>query len=150
MRHQRDLHVFAHGHGGKCRCDLEGASDPKPPDLARRMARGVLSQQRDPAAIRNLLAVEHIEAGALASTIGTDQRKYRARLQFKGDAAHGVDAAIGFGQTIDRQECGCAAHSADSARGANTAGCEDERRWRGRTVSTTPTMPFGKATTIST
>ena len=150
MRHQRDLHVLAHGHGRERRGDLEGASDAEPPDLARRLARGVLAQQRDPAAVGNLLAVEHVEAGALARAVRADQRQDLAGFQRKGDAAHGMHAAIGFGQAFDRQQCGCAAHSADSMREASTAGCGDARVYVSLIVSITPTMPLGKATTIST
>ena len=128
MGDQRDLDVLAHGHGGKRGRDLEGASDAQPPDLARRTARGVLAEQRNPAAVRDPLTVEHIEAGAFACTVWTDQREYLAPLQFKGHAAHGVNAAIGFGQAFDRQKCGSAAHSADSALGVSTVDCDDGRR----------------------
>src|ERR1700740_1303752 len=61
-----------------------------------------------------------------------------------------MDAAIGFGQAFDRQQCGCGAHSAVAILDAREVdfGSPDRRRWR--IVSSTPTMPFGKATTIRT
>ena len=100
MRHQRDLHVLAHGHGRERRGDLEGAADAEPPDLARRMAGRVLAEQHDAAAVRALLAVEHVEARALARAVRADQRQDFAGPQRKGDPAHGMDAAIGFASAL--------------------------------------------------
>src|SRR5581483_3519385 len=109
----------------------------------------VLTQQRDTAEIRPLLAVEHVEAGAFSRAVRADQRQDLAGLQSKGDAAHGVHTAIGFGQAFHRQQWRCVAHSADSMREASTAGCDGGRQRR-RRFSITPTIPLGNATTIST
>jgi hypothetical protein len=60
---------------GKRRGDLEGAPDAEPPDRARLAADRFLAEQRDPAAVRRVLPVEHVEAGALAGAVGADQRQ---------------------------------------------------------------------------
>src|SRR6202050_2551309 len=148
MRGQRYLDVLAHSHGRECRCDLEGAPHAQPPDLARLEASGVLPQHMNPAGVGRGLAVEHVEAGRLAGAIGPDQRKDFARLKRKRDATHGMDPAIGLTQSLDRQKW-LSAHSAVSICEARRAAlAEDGRRWR--IDSITPTMPFGKATTITT
>ena len=147
--HQRDLDVFAHRHGRERRGDLEGASDAEPPDRARLLAGGVLAEQIDPAGAGHGLAVEHVEAGAFSGAVGTDQRQDFAGLQLERHAAHGMHAAIGFAQAFDRQQCGCDAHSAVSIGDARIAVGDCGRR-RCRMVSSTPTMPFGNATTIRT
>ena len=122
MRHQRDLDVFAHGHGRECRGDLKGAPDPEPPDRARLLAGDVFAEQADAAGVGNVLAVEHVEAGAFSRAVGADQRQDFAGPQRERHAAHGMDAAIGFGQAFDRQQCGRHAHSAVSIRDARSGG----------------------------
>ena len=136
---------------GEGRRDLEGAPDAEPPDLARLLAGGVLAEQADVAGIGPVLAVEHVEAGALARAVRTDQRQDFAGAQRERDAAHGVDAAIGFGQAFDREKWGCDAHSADSIGLASKGdpGGDDFLR-RCASISSMPTMPLGKTTTIST
>ena len=104
--------------------------DAEPPDRARLAAGGVLAAQMDPAAVGNDLAVEHVEAGALAGAVGADQRQDFTGLQREDDAAHRMDAAIGFGQAFDRQQRGRVAHSALSIPGASGFGSADRRRWR--------------------
>ena len=97
-----------------------------------------------------VLAVEHVEAGALAGAVGADQRQDFAGLQRERHAAHRMDAAIGFAQAFDRQQCGRDAHSAVSIPEASSAGFGDSGRRRFLIVSSIPTMPLGNATTIST
>src|SRR5216683_1257418 len=154
IRHQRDLNVLTHGHGRKRRGDLEGASDAEPPDRAWFLARGVLAEQVDPAAVGNILAVEHIEACAFSGAVGTDQRQDVASLERERHLAHRMDAAIGFAQVLDCQQCWRDTHSAVSIPGAS-AGLDDSGlgaslRRRSLIVSSMPTMPLGNATTIRT
>src|ERR1700730_1537066 len=104
----------------------------------------------DAAAVGILLAVEHVEAGAFAGAVRADQRQDLARPKFERDAANGMHAAIGFGEALDRQQCGDHAHSAVSIGAASSADFADEDRRRLRIVSSMPTMPLGKATTIRT
>jgi hypothetical protein len=96
IRHQRDLHVLAHGHGRECRRDLEGAPDAEPPDRARLTADRFFAEQRDPAAVRCVLPVEHVEAGAFAGAVRADQRENFTRAKLERHAAHGMHTAIGF------------------------------------------------------
>jgi len=126
IRHQRDLDILAHGHGRERRGDLKSAADAEPPDRAWLLAYGILAQQIDPAAVGNVLAVEHVEAGALAGAVGADQRQNLAGAEFERDAAHGMHAAIGLRQPIDRQQCGDHAHSAVSMREVTSAGSREE------------------------
>src|SRR3984893_9118627 len=152
IRHQRDLNVLAHGHGRECCGDLEGAANAEPPDRAWLLAGGVLAEQADPAAVGNILAVEHIEACAFSGAVGTDQRQDFAGLERERHIAHRMDAAIGFAQALDCQQCWRDAHSAVSIPGAS-AGLDDSAaslRRRFRIVSSIPTMPLGNATTIRT
>jgi hypothetical protein len=72
-----------------------------PPDLARLLRRGVRAKQADAAVVRNILAVEHVEARALARAVGADQRQDLAGPEFERDATHGMDTAIGLGQTFN-------------------------------------------------
>src|SRR4051794_25821445 len=148
MRHQRDLDVLAHRHGREGRGDLEGAPDPKPPHRARLAAGDVLARKADTAGIRHSLAVQHIEAGALARAVGADQCEDLAGPHRERYAAHRMDAAIGFGQAFDIKQCGRHAHSAVSMRDLRMADFGCGRRLR--IASHIPTMPFGNATTIST
>src|SRR5438552_3052849 len=61
-----------------------------------------------------------------------------------------MHAAIGLAQILDRQQCGDNAHSATSIREVTSVdfGSEDRRRFL--IASSVPTIPLGKATTIST
>src|SRR4029077_15508184 len=111
-----DLDVLTYGHGRECRRDLESAPNSQPPDRAWFLAGGVLAQQIDAAAVRHALAVEHVEAGTFPRAIGPDQRKDFACPQFERYVAHGMYAAVGFRQALDRQQCGDHAHSAVSMR----------------------------------
>src|SRR6202022_3392741 len=83
-------------------------------------------------------------------TVGADQRQDFARSQFERHAANGMYAAIGFGEALDRQQWGDHTHSAVSIGAASSADLADDDRRRLRIVSSMPTMPLGKATTIST
>src|SRR5262249_52909290 len=147
MRDQRDLDILAHGHGRECRGDLKGAADAEPPDRARLQADGLLAEKMDRAPVRRDLSVEHVEAGAFSRAIRADQRQDLAGIQFERHGAYGVNAAIGFAQILDRQQC---AHSAASMREVRSADLADAERRRSRIVSNVPTMPLGKATTIRT
>src|SRR5882757_4070647 len=74
-----------------------------------------------------------------------------AGLERERHAAHGMDAAIGFAQAFDPQQCRCGgAHSAVSIRDASSADFDELARRRCRKLSHMPTMPLGNATTIST
>ena len=125
------------------------------PTPSRQISRGFLPVVSWPSRLIRpesgmVLAVEHVEAGALAGAVGTDQRQDFAGLQRERHAAHRMDAAIGFAQAFDRKQRGCDAHSAVSIREASEAGLGDGGRRRFRIVSSIPTMPLGKATTIRT
>ena len=79
------------------------------PTPIRQISRGFLPvvsspSRRDAAGIGHVLAVKHVEAGALARAVRPDQRQDFAGAQRERDAAHGVDAAIGFGQAFDREQ----------------------------------------------
>src|SRR5690606_11848536 len=82
----RHLHVLAHGHGGICGGDLEGAADTEAPDLARAHAGRVPAEDADRTAVAADLAVEHVEAGALARAVGADEGKDLASPQREGHA----------------------------------------------------------------
>src|SRR5258708_26513176 len=61
-----------------------------------------------------------------------------------------MDAAVRLGQAFDDQKGGCGAHSAVSIRGVRVLGFDVGLRRCVPMVSSTPTIPFGSATTIST
>lgn len=148
---QCHLHVLAHRHGRKRRGDLEGAADPKPPHSARRPAGDIFAEQTHAAAIRRLLAVEHIEACALARAVRADQRDDFAGCDRERNAAHRMHAAVGLCQILNRQQCGCHTHSAPSACEARgNARLKNGRRPLSTRLPKVPAMPLGNATTIRT
>src|SRR5262245_15873331 len=147
---QRHLYVLAHGHGRKGRGNLEGASDAEPPDLAGLAADGVLPQQRDPAGVGNVLAVEHVKTGALAGPVRPDQRQDLTGPELERHAAHRMHAAVGLGQPLDIKQCCRAVHSATSTPASRDFDDGEPERQRPITASSVPTMPLGNATTIST
>src|SRR6185295_19188815 len=87
---------------------------------------------------------------AFPGAVGADQRQDFARAQFEQHAAHGMNAAVGLAEILDRQQCGDHAHSATSTREVACADFFSGDRQRFLIVSSVPTMPLGKATTIST
>ena len=70
--HERELNVFDHGHGAESRRDLKGAADAEPPNLARLESDNAPLRKTDVAMVRQELSVDHVEAGRLAGTIGSD------------------------------------------------------------------------------
>src|SRR5207248_10468714 len=127
-----------------------GAADAEPPDRTRFLADGILAQQVDAAGIGRVLAVEHVKAGAFSRAVRADQRQDLAGLQRERDVAHGMNAAIRLAQAFDRQQCFRRAHSAVSTRVVANGDFGDEFLRRLMNVSSVPTMPLGKATTIRT
>jgi len=87
---------------GNVAVDLEGfVRRPR-----RQIARGLLPVVSWPSRLirplsGNVLAVEHIEAGALARAVRTDQRQDSRRHEAQNDTPRtAMDAAIGFTQIL--------------------------------------------------
>jgi hypothetical protein len=91
VREQRHLHVLGDRHRGEGRRDLKGAPDAEAP-----MARGASPARRgrkcECARRRRDLAVDHVEAGALARAVRADQRQHLAGLQREAHALDRLEA----------------------------------------------------------
>src|SRR5690606_25699755 len=168
VREQRDLHVLPHGHRGIGGGDLEGTADAEAPDLARAQAGRVAAENPDRARVAADLAVEDVEARALAGAVGADEGEDLAGGEREGDAPHRMHAAVGLRQVLDFEDG--RAHRAASILGAaigavplpDVAGVlagavravpppsSGFVRRRAKRSSAKPTMPLGKATTSST
>ena len=85
------------------------------------------------AAVGRELAVQHVEAGALARAVGADQRQQLAGGDGEGDVLDRLHAAERLVQAVDLQ------HRARSCRPPA----------RARALLRPPTRPCGKSTTIS-
>ena len=79
------------------------------PTPRRQIARGlqaddVAAFQAHDAAIGRELAVQHVEAGALARAVGADQGQQLAGVDGEGDVGHGLHAAERLVQAFDLQD----------------------------------------------
>ena len=81
---ERHLHVLAHAERREGRGDLEGAAHAQAPDRAGRRPTISRPPSRTEAAVGRELAVQHVEAGALARAIGADQRQQLAGVDGEG------------------------------------------------------------------
>ena len=70
---------------------------------ARPQADDVAAAQPHDAGVGRELAVQHVEAGALARAIGADQRQKLAGVDGEGDVGHGLHAAERLVQAFDLQ-----------------------------------------------
>ena len=109
--------------------------DAKAPDVAGRHAGGVPAEDRDPAARRRKLAVDHVEAGALARAVRSDERKHLAGFEREAHAPDRLEAGIGLAELLDDEN----AHGLSSSRRAGARAL--------RQASKAPTRPLGNSTT---
>ena len=131
-RIERHLHVLAHAQRGEGGGDLEGAADAQPPDGARAQAHDVAAAQPHDAGVGRELAVQHVEAGALARAVGPDQRQQLAGVDGEGDVGHRLHAAERLVQPLDLQHRAHARPPSDATSALRP-----------------PTRPCGKSSTIS-
>src|SRR5262249_55407799 len=92
--------------------DLERATHAEPPDRTRPHAGDLTPVEAHRAAIGLKLAVEQVEARALAGPIGTDQRQQLSGRQREADVRDGAYAAERLGEMLYGED----AHSAFSSR----------------------------------
>ena len=71
---------------------------------ARRQPGDRPAVEGDGAGVGLELAVQHVEAGALAGAVGADQRQHFAGGEIEVDAGHRLDAAERLAQAADRQQ----------------------------------------------
>ena len=106
LRQQRHLHVFHNGKRRECLGNLERTAHPHAPDVARVTAHQFLGTQLDGTRIGLELAVDHVERGGLARTVGANQRQQFSRSQIERNAVDCLDATERFAQTGDFQQRG--------------------------------------------
>ena len=109
------------------------------PTPSRQTARGlqpddVAAVQPHDAGVGRELAVQHVEAGALARAVGADQRQKLAGIDGERDVGHGLHAAERLVQPFDLED-------RRHARGLAPA--------TGRAPCRPPTRPCGNSSTIS-
>src|SRR5260370_26413593 len=135
--------VSDHRQQVESRGNLDGTADATTPEIARTFAGDLVAIEKNRAGAGFQLAVEHVEAGRLASAVRADQRQQLARVQVEGNVVDRLDAA----ERLRKMGYAQKGHRASSVRGDATPAsaflCDP------RLSRTNPTLPCGNAITSS-